>query len=109
MMLLSALDVASELARSKKQWVIYLAPSPVPDGEQAAGAVKAIQAAVPCLAGDAGGGIAMDGLGYVVCQTEEEAVETFQRITSDDGPDGERPGAYACVFDPEGDAVTENT
>jgi len=51
------------------------------------------------------------GIVVFLADTEEEMMSVYHKVRGDDGIPGDHtPGSlYACTYDPEGNALTENT
>lgn len=76
---------------------------------------EAIKAA-PYLADDIDGvGFIVNGGGYLLCDSKEEAYKLFYQTVGDDGPtkynsyNGSMCKIYACLCDDKGQILTENT
>lgn len=52
--------------------------------------------------------IVIDTCGYLLFDTEEEVMEIFNQTIMDEVGENDT-AVYACVYDPSGECVTENT
>lgn len=102
--------------RATGRWVVCF--SPWFDGESFdnGSSYGEMLKAAPILADPAepdAGQVITDGMGFIVCGDESQAIHEYNRIVGDDGPTAENPyngpvHIYACIFGPSG-CTNENT
>lgn len=101
---LNPVAAAQELAKATQKWVVYISINCE---------MKDAILAAPYLNLIEDGQLIMDGGGFILCENEAEATNTFNWTVGDDGPTKfnkyKGTGIYALVIDNTGTCLNENT